>query len=361
MTWFFPALAGLRSAPAKASGAQRDIKSVAVLLPATHGDDIPLANTLATIRHSAVKASLSHPGLELRVIVGADGCGGKTAQVAAHWGAGIVSACRRIGRWRMLRRLVAESRAADWVIVARPGVLWPEDLLEKILPQFRNDDLVAIGPSYRCPQGGVLQRAYWRLEARVKQLECRLGGPVSLHGATVAYRGPELREAVRGLAGRAWLNEDVVIPLAMRTANPGKRIRYLAELNVYDQPHICGFDAAVKNGFIRRLMFVAGNVQWIRELFCAVWKTNVRVGILAMRRIFRVFWVYWFLSLLVPTAVFLSDLSGWPAIDLVLAASLVTLIVVGMKPFRELVQAALASLLAPLCLIYEPSFERIRE
>src|SRR5690606_4977482 len=48
----------------------------------------------------------------------------------------------------------------------------------------------------------------------------------------------------------------------------------------------------------RRNRLMSGNIEWIRLVLPRVFKRNLLVGLIALRRVFRVFWGYW-VSLLV--------------------------------------------------------------
>src|SRR5438309_1521729 len=82
-------------------------------------------------------------------------------------------------------------------VQADAGIEWPDDFLVQIVPLALRPELMAIAPSYRVPDAGTFEKLVWGIERHFKRIESALGGPVTVHGATVAYRRAELVEAFK--------------------------------------------------------------------------------------------------------------------------------------------------------------------
>jgi hypothetical protein len=108
----------------------------------------------------------------------------------------------------------------------------------------------------------------------------------------VAWREVLDADAFGLLSGKAWLNDDVVIPLAIRSLFPAKKLTYLPNIIVEDiSPIRTGSEST------RRVRLIRGNLDWVRESF---WRHSPVVQILALRRISRMTWAYWFIGLISP-------------------------------------------------------------
>jgi hypothetical protein len=141
--------------------------------------------------------------------------------------------------------------------------------------------------------------ASWLLERRLKHLENRSGGPISVHGATVLYRAEALEKVFQSFGSQAWINDDVVIPLALRCYFPEQHLVYLADTVVIDES--LQSDICTASDYNRRIRLVQGNLEWISHSF---WLQFNAPTILAMRRIFRLAWGFWLLCLLAPICIF---------------------------------------------------------
>jgi len=243
------------------------------------------------VQDAAERALADFPYLQFSICVGADGCTDGSVQTARSFGVDLVITNRRRGKWQTLSDLIERYDSFDWIALADAGAIWPQDLLLRCLPLCQVADLVALAPSYRDPTGGWLSNLTWRIESYFKKLECRAGGPVSLHGATVLYRRDELTKAITVLSRRRWLNDDVVLPLTLRLQNPEKRIVYLPDLHVSE--YAPASPLSRNREFVRRRRLVIGNLEWMKMLLPSAAKTDYVVGLLALRRIFRMLWAYW--------------------------------------------------------------------
>lgn len=326
--------------------------TLAILVPA-HNEERSIAKTLESI-HAAIARAKEASGFarfEARLLVGADGCEDSTARVARELAATVVEFPHGQGKWKTLNALLALAGECDWVVFADAGAIWEEDLLVKCLARTRDPRVIGVAPTYRNPSAGALEALAWTLEGALKRMEDKAGGPVSVHGATVLYRHAELVAALEALGSRAWLNDDVVIPLVLRMQNPGARIRYASEASVRDLDP--GPEAKAPREFGRRRRMVRGNMEWIRQILLPGWRKNPTVAYLALRRVFRVFWAYWGLAI-VLSAVFSLSTPSMAALEIdpsILIAAFVLGAGFVYKLRRQLValtDAAAASLLAPL-------------
>jgi hypothetical protein len=120
---------------------------------------------------------------------------------------------------------------------------------------------------------------------------------VSVHGATVLYRRERLVDALKVLAGEVWLNDDVAVPLTLRLRNPGMRLAYMtgSERGGSEAPgwvSDVGVRSEMDVEYRRRRRMVIGNLQWIRGLLLPRFFERPLVSLVALRRVFRVFWAY---------------------------------------------------------------------
>lgn len=366
MTWFFPALGRTVSAVRRKprltflnNDGNHNLApaAVAILIPA-HNEEAVLGKTLGSIARAVAVAKQQFPHTCFRLKVGADGCSDHSGKLAAEFGAEVFE-FEQQGKWKTLEFLVRDSGEAEWVILADAGVLWEERLLVDAMREFSSPEVMAVAPTYRNPHAGRVEEMLWLFERTMKSLENATGGPVSIHGATVMYRREPLVEVLDELdrLGSEWLNDDVVVPLALRTRYPERRIRYLSEVGVHDQPASAG---KMSREFGRRRRMVIGNIQWMLALFPAALRRDPVVSILAMRRIFRLFWAYWGVIAglgVAAMAVLEADRrlgSGAAGTFLAICVASVPLalsISRIRRPLRGLLDAAVASLLAPLYLL----------
>lgn len=344
-TFLFPflaaAVARLRKRKEKAGG-KTAIRSIDVLV-AAHNEEGPLSATLASI-FSAIASLADGPDrCDVRVLVGADACRDRTAEVATRFGARVIR-CFHESKWLTLRRLVAEAPRADWCVLADAGVVWPRKFLASVLGVFREEGCVGVAPAYYPESSGLWERLHWGIERRLKNLEAGAGGPISTHGATVAYRREELVRALGALGDRCWLNDDVVLPWTIRLQNPGSSIRYW----LGSGPEERLVDRGLRRGspeYGRRRRMVIGNLQWLGLFGWEAFRRNPPAALLGLRRASRIFWAYWVLCLAVallplPWLAAACALGGLAALGIV-------------RPACGVAQSALASLLAPVYLLRE--------
>lgn len=319
VTWLFPVLgwwlcrasrlsAGLPSARPK----DRQVRSLAIVIPA-HNEQAVIGPTLQSILEAVTYAQANQPGLSVKVMVGADACHDGTAAIAEAQSIGVLNFSENQGKWRTLTALVHACADAEVLVLADCGVLWPKELLTTICLEFSDPEVMGVAPSYANPAAGMVEEVLWDLERHLKGLEGRAGGPVSVHGASVAYDAAQLLPALEALGEPQWLNDDVVIPLVMRLQNMHRRIVYLPKTRVCDQPQAGLSGNSADGEYGRRRRMVQGNLQWITGILPQAWSRNRVAGVLALRRMARLLWAYWLMCLM-ASALRLGTGSWWGAL-----------------------------------------------
>lgn len=342
MTILFPFLAALISVPSRRQNPlNRSPNHLAILIPA-HNEEALLPGTLTSI-NNAIRGVRNHSSCTFRIIVGADGCTDTTEAVASQMHAEVLTMRTKTGKWGTISALVKNCAETEWVILADCGVQWPKDFFSRLLPLLQNEDTVGVAPTYRNDTSGIIEKILWGTERAIKRIEAKSGGPISVHGATVCYRTEELRNTLDFLSYHHWLNDDIVIPLTLRALYPSHKIEYGLSLAVKES-----VKPATDGGseFRRRRRLVYGNIQWIKLLWGSVWRHNHIAALLACRRVFRLLWAYWMVVTVLAVA-YCSGTFEYPSSHLILAMLCCAAIVPCIPQLRNLVQSALASLLAP--------------
>jgi hypothetical protein len=147
-----------------------------------------------------------------------------------------------------------------------------------------------------------------------------------------------LKNVFAFLGEMPWLNDDVVIPLLVRALYPEGVILYpVGEIK----------DSGVQSDSMdvtRRKRILQGNLQWIRMLWPQCCRLNPVAGVVAVRRLFRVFWAYW----IGLAALGLASFFHIPALP---ALAVMGILMVLSGSFRQLVGAAWVSLTTPFQLV----------
>ncbi|MBS1986258.1 MAG: glycosyltransferase [Bdellovibrionales bacterium] len=290
----FPFIASLWPKPRERRAQRaRSSWSVDVLIPA-HNEAGTLRATLDSVARSFAQWQRggAKPLLSVRVLVGLDACTDRTGDIAISAGAQARVFHHR-SKWKTLRGLLYESRA-DWVALADAGAVWGEGLVAGWAAHLDDESLSGFAPAYHPARASWVERCVWGVERALKSFENEAGGPMSVHGATVFYRRDLLAQVMDEIGVVDWLNDDVVIPLALRARFPDLRLLYWDGYARAAGVGDVGLRAAGDES-TRRTRMVAGNLQWMRRLLPRVFRLHPRVGLLALRRVFRVFWAYWLL------------------------------------------------------------------
>jgi cellulose synthase/poly-beta-1,6-N-acetylglucosamine synthase-like glycosyltransferase len=216
------------------------------------------------------------------------------------------------GKWNSIKTLALGSATTktDWVATLDVGTKVPENIFSAILPYLKNTGIYAIYPAYQVENAaGVLQQLYWNFERFLKSIENKAGGPVSAHGALMFFRAEELKRAINHLPQEDYANDDVVLPLILRLLNPLASCCYLKNIIVHDSDiSVLDNSGVIKvDPLKRRKRLAKGNLQWIKLLSNSklTFKNPVAL-ILSLRRIFRLFWGYWLVAILLGLGLCIS-------------------------------------------------------
>ena len=292
--------------------------SLDILIPA-HNEATLISKTLCSIAYATEK--LRGHQLDVSIVVGLDHTTDQTLNRIHHFiyfqntDVSCVANTGRQGKWNMMKQLVAQS-SADWVALVDSGSIWDESILREAVPHFFKERTVGVAPSYRPANAGLLERLNWSLERTLKSIESSAGGPISVHGASVFYHRESLVKALNVLNGTHWLNDDVVIPLTLRTLSPEKNLVYLAK-NSAGNAWVS--DLGIKRNdhasdVRRRRRMIFGNLQWIRDLFISACRADLTVGLIASRRVFRTFWAYAALCFIVGASIHVVRFTSEPSV-----------------------------------------------
>jgi glycosyltransferase involved in cell wall biosynthesis len=317
---------------------KKDSLRIDILIPA-HNEAKRIDKTISSLQRSITtyrEESLGNPAMDITIHVVADGCTDSTvACVRKRHEVYLMESPDKKGKWATIRRYL-QATSADWIILVDAGTLWPEKFIAELSHRFEEEsNAIALAPSYRPLTRRWIPQTLWLIETFLKRLEAHSGGPISLHGATIAYKTDPLRKALNYLGNQRWLNDDVVIPLIMRAMNPDASIIYpvgeIQDMGVETDQFDLG----------RRKRMLLGNLQWTRTLLPACMRMNPVAGMVAARRVFRMLWAYWLTCLLVGLVLAFHSLF-LPI--LVLNVSLFAL----SGSFRQISGAAAISFLTPL-------------
>lgn len=298
---FFPILSSIFFRSRKCNFQTNELpKSIDILIPC-HNEHGRLRATLDSIVSARETALELFPELEIHIFIGLDACDDETRKDVGEISASVFEYQHR-SKWRVLNDLLAHSKA-DWVACVDAGTAWDRRLVRSILPYLAIEETSCFAPGYKTANSGSAGRAFWFIEAFLKTIENGAGGPISVHGATVFYRRKHLQDIFRVLAGRAWINDDVAIPLTLRTLYP-------LHTTLYARNSAGGFvvtDTAPRpegRTCNARERIAQGNLQWITHLLPLTQRIAPGVLLIAMRRIFRLLWC-------APVTLFLIALLGF--------------------------------------------------
>ncbi len=284
-TWLVPVLVvAFHGVKSRRDSRRELLSSLDILIPA-HNESETLPKTIRTLLAAKRSSGNLFPG-GIQIHVGLSNWTGPDALHASQ-GSDRVLHIPESGKWTALVQLVENSRA-QWIALVDSGSLWPPNLLIQLEDHFRDSQVMGISPRYSPSGDSIFNKLFWWFEAQLKSLENSGGGPVSVHGATVFYRRNDLQAVLPYLAARTWMNDDVVIPLTLRTHHQTKKIIYRNDVAVFDLP-----DKVINHEPHRRRRILFGNAQWVRHLFPEVVRKNPLVAFISLRRIFRMMWAWW--------------------------------------------------------------------
>ncbi len=312
-----------------------------VLIPA-HNEELTIEKTIESVK--SVASILSGQGFlgSVTIIVGDDNCTDNTVKIATKLGAQVISddlnknSENSRGKWQTLCSLIQSLPPTigqnELVALVDAGTCWETNECIAAFSHFRNPHIAAISPTYTVNGSTSF---FWFIERWLKRLENISGGPISVHGATVVYRRNILIDAFAFLKKCAnlsdhhhhmgdikkfWYNDDVVIPLTIRTRqDQPSHIWYSSVWKIIDTSKVNDSqgNVSIQRSFLsnlftpkvfdykRRQRMVWGNIQWIQT---NIWRKNFYVLLLALRRILRLFWAYWISSVIVGASLLLGSL-----------------------------------------------------
>ncbi len=209
---------------------------------------------------------------------------------------------KNISKWDSLIKL-SDKIDAEWCAFVDIGSVWDRSIISKVESHILSGKFLCVAPSYEQKNASMLYRVYWQLESYLKNIENIAGGPCSVHGATVFYDSRALKVAIQELGNSVWYNDDIVIPLKIRTIG---NTFYASGAKVYDSGANSNFQIE-KN---RRSRMTFGNIQWIKTLLIPAFRSNSVAGIISLRRAVRTFWAYVLILTLMYIAVSIDPLVG---------------------------------------------------
>ena len=288
------------------------VSSFEFLIPA-HNEEILIQETLSSILEAGrlIQARMA-PTAEMKIAVGLDHCTDGTRNAVSRfaaicpWPVRVIENPISPGKWNTLKSLL-EDVDSDWIAFIDSGTIWSRELLMTAWNLFADPRVIAVAPSYQPAGAGLMEKVLWRLESILKRIESMAGGPVTVHGATVFYRRPEICQAVEALSlritVRTWLNDDVVIPLHLRYTYPRRCIATISGNRGSAAVRDLGVVSSSRIEYQRRRRMVIGNLQWITTLLFRNAGRDLCVTLIASRRAFRLLWSYWVLFVLVGVGI----------------------------------------------------------
>jgi glycosyltransferase involved in cell wall biosynthesis len=375
MTWFFPCVAslayrflGYKNAGSRLHETDADTSmssalNLTLIIP-VYNDARGLKKTLESIKANKKTLKQFQPEALIHTIVALDGCTDNSRAVAEEYpDVTVIASQQQQGKWKTLTTaLQAAHDSSTWVGFVDAGAAWNENLLMTLFSSPRPLEEVGVAPSYSRENPGLTEQLAWGLERHLKSIENFAGGPISVHGATMFYRKEHLEHALHILEKQVWLNDDVVIPLALRAHYPHARICYVPTVQSKDSE-----DTITKiDTLSRRKRLLSGNIEWMIAKF---WLKNPVVILLASRRIVRTLWAYW--ALFLGTGIGLQLLATLFSLDgfntqillglgLFFSTWLALLVIRSMFTPPEIVNSLLASLQTPLLLARAAHREPVR-
>ncbi|MBC7419483.1 MAG: glycosyltransferase [Bdellovibrio sp.] len=325
--------------------------SLDILIPA-HNEELFIQETLISLKNVFEKAS-AHFNFKYQIYVGCNGCTDQTVALARPLVAEVFE-WPAMGKWKALEKLTQRS-SADFILFVDAGAVWPNDAFQTGLwKQLNEPDSMGLALSYNPLGLGVIEKTYWSVEAFFKSLEIKLGGLVAVSGVSVFYRTQFAQAAFRFLNEKfpqtQWLNDDVILPATMRFLEPMKKID-LGHLqkNILDAG--LAKSASEKS---RRERMMRGNIQWMRLLIPLFFDkkfitlNRMKVFLILSRRILKVFWAYFVLGILAILIYFFFE----PMYILIGGGLLALALLYNPQTFKKIIFSLLASLRAPLDLIF---------
>jgi len=203
--------------------------------------------------------ALDYPADRLEIVVGCDGCGDRTAELAREAGRGrvrVVELAPRAGKASVLARLVPAA-AGEVVVLTDANTMLHPGALRALARRFRDPAVGAVVGRLRLREakGGALgEGVYWAYETFLKYLEGKLGCVLGANGGLYA-----IRRILFGPLPWDTITDDFVVPL--RIAVRGWRVPFEPTAVAYEET-----TADARGEFGRRARIGAGNWQALARL-----------------------------------------------------------------------------------------------
>ncbi len=199
-------------------------------------------------------------GREGDIIVVADGCTDRTAEIASRFAAESGGATIRVLAWSDNRgKAVSLTEAAalatgDILLFADVRQTWADDTIANLLANFADADVGAVSGDLQLESSpGVLAGVglYWRFEKWLRKQESRVHAQVGVTGAVSGVRRPLFMPIPAGT-----LLDDVYWPL--RVAMAGHRVVHDETARAFDR-----LPEKSSAEFRRKVRTLAGNFQLV--------------------------------------------------------------------------------------------------
>lgn len=245
--------AALGRAPAEpASPAARP--SLSVIIPC-YNEAAALPAKLADLR------AADYPADKIEIVVVSDGSSDETEAVArGAEGVRVVSWPERRGKPAALNSGAGEATGEVLVFTDANALVPPESLRELVAP-FADPRVGAVCGEQVITRGASSERAYWRWEARIKELEAAVGSAVGADGSLYAVKRGLYKKVPEGRL----IMDDFFVSLQVVAA--GYRLAYA--------PAAVAYEEALDDGraeFKRKARIMAGSVVALAALDVAIWR-----------------------------------------------------------------------------------------
>jgi cellulose synthase/poly-beta-1,6-N-acetylglucosamine synthase-like glycosyltransferase len=203
--------------------------------------------------------ALDYPPDRLEIIVGCDGCGDRTADIARAIGGARVQVQElspRSGKASVLTRLVPAAQG-DIVVLTDANVVLERGALRALARRFRDPSVGAVVGRLRLinPESHEVEEGvYWRYETFLKYYEGKHGCVLGANGGIYA-----IRRLLFSPLGADTVTDDFVVPV--RIAVRGWNVLFAPDALAFEQ---AAGDSARE--FVRRARIGAGNWQALARI-----------------------------------------------------------------------------------------------
>ncbi|HEY6199476.1 MAG TPA: glycosyltransferase family 2 protein [Candidatus Binatia bacterium] len=247
LLWLLSKLAGRPEHP---PGAPAEWPAVSILISAYNEEHAIRARIENLLK-------LDYPKDRVEIIIGSDGSGDRTAEIAASYpGVRLFNFAQRRGKASVLNDLVAAARNEIAIFTDANTFFRPDAVRELVQALWRYPfGSVVVGrlELRSAADKGNLDGAYWRYETWIKTLESRFGSLLGANGAIYAFR----RDRYRPIPPSA-IVDDFLIPMLMRR-DCGDRIFFVPAARAWEES-----PEEVKDEFRRRVRIGAGDFQALK-------------------------------------------------------------------------------------------------